>query len=290
MELELYLHENDVDILACNETYLNQKRSFSITGYDIIRNDRSDGRGGGVAFLVKSEIIINKQFDNNDFNIITDNEALAIEVELANGRNITLATIYCPNGRPNEKLFTKINGLSDRVIFLGDFNSKHKMFGCAKQNQSGPILKGIVKKLNLYYLNNKEHTHWDNYGTTDILDMAFISPSLQSQDFYFAVGDDVGSDHLPIEIVFNKPLPRNIARRSPRYQLEKADLAVFTSTIRKELGAGNFDLANPKNASDLDKLQGEGFDAFMKAVNISIPLAEDRPDKKPKVSKETDRR
>ena len=32
---------------------------------------------------------------------ITDNEALAIEIELQNGDKVILATIYCPNGNPS---------------------------------------------------------------------------------------------------------------------------------------------------------------------------------------------
>ena len=35
---------------------------------------------------------------NEHFNFITDNEALAIEIELQNGNKVILATIYCPNG------------------------------------------------------------------------------------------------------------------------------------------------------------------------------------------------
>ena len=35
---------------------------------------------------------------NDHFNVITDNEALAVEIELQNGDKVILATIYCPNG------------------------------------------------------------------------------------------------------------------------------------------------------------------------------------------------
>ena len=104
-ELELYLNENSIDIIAFNETFLNKKVNFKIQGYDTIRNDRSSGSGGGVAFLVKHGLVVNKEFRNADFNIITDNEALAINLELSNNQNLTLATIYCPNGKPNLSLF-----------------------------------------------------------------------------------------------------------------------------------------------------------------------------------------
>ena len=61
-ELELYLKENSIDIIALNETFLNKKYSFEIPGYDTIRNDRSIGRRGGVAFLVKHGLVINKEY------------------------------------------------------------------------------------------------------------------------------------------------------------------------------------------------------------------------------------
>ena len=86
-------------------------------------------------------------------------------------------------------------------MFVGDFNSKLESFGCAKKNASGPMLQNIQKQLNLIYLNTDEHKHMNRAnGSTDILDMAFISPNLAKHDIQFQIGDDLGSNHLPIEI------------------------------------------------------------------------------------------
>ena len=126
-ELELYLKENNFDIVALvslNKTFLTKKIDFKIQGYDTIKNDRSTGARGGVAFLVKHGLVINKEHCNTDFNIIIDNEALVIDIDLSNNQNLILATIYCPNGNPNLRLFETINNLSDNVMFVGDFNSK----------------------------------------------------------------------------------------------------------------------------------------------------------------------
>ena len=154
-----------------------------------------------MAFLVKNGLVVSKEYRNDDFNIITDNEALAIELELSNNQNLTLATICCPNGNPDLSLFQTINNLSDNVMFVGDFNSKLESFRCAKKNTSGPMFKNIQKQLNLIYLYNDEHTHMDRAnGSTDLLDMAFISPNIAKQDIQFQIGDDLGSDHLPIGI------------------------------------------------------------------------------------------
>ena len=183
-ELQNYLLENQIDILALNETFLEPKFKFHLPGYDIYKNDRLVGTKGGVAILVKKGIIVNQEWKNEHFNVITDNEAIAIEIELQNGDKVILATIYCPNGNPSLRLFRMINALSKQVIFLGDFNSKHKQFGCVKPNKSGQTLLNIAKDLKLFYVNQLEpnrHTREDPvYGTSDILDMAFITPGLSS--------------------------------------------------------------------------------------------------------------
>ena len=104
-ELELYLKENNFDVVALNETFFIKKVDFKIQGYDTIKIDRSTGTRGGVAFLVKHGLVINKEYRNIDFNIITDNEALVIGIDLCNNQNLILATIYCPNRNPNFRLF-----------------------------------------------------------------------------------------------------------------------------------------------------------------------------------------
>ena len=146
-ELELYLKENATDIIAFNEMFFSKKHNFKIPGYDTIRNDRSTGLRGGVAFLVKHGLIINKEHRNADFDIITENEALAINLELSHNQNLTLATIYCPNGNRNSSLFQTINNLSDKVMFVGDFSSKLESFGCAQK--TALVLCSKIFKTNL---------------------------------------------------------------------------------------------------------------------------------------------
>ena len=235
-EIELYLKENNFDIVALNETFLTKKIDFKIQGYNTIKNDRSTGVRGGAPFLIKHGLVINKEYRNADFNIITDNEALVIDIDLSNNQNLILATIYCPNGNPNFRLFETINNLSDNVMFVGDFNSKSEAFGCGKNNTSGPMLKIIQNQLNLIYLNTSEHMHLDRYtGNTDILDMAFISPNLSKHDIQFLIGDDLGNDHLQIEIEIDTPPHRKIHINPVRYKFNQTDREVFESTLEAAL-------------------------------------------------------
>ena len=87
------------------------------------------------------------------------------------------------------------------------------------------LLCNIAKDLEVFYLNQlgpNRHTRDDPvHGTSDILDMAFLSPGLSSRDISFSVADDhMGSDHFPIQISLDKPLKRNTALTELRYRFD----------------------------------------------------------------------
>ena len=46
--------------------------------------------------LVKHGLVVNKEYRNNDFNIITDNETFAIKLELSDKQNITFGNYLLP--------------------------------------------------------------------------------------------------------------------------------------------------------------------------------------------------
>ena len=119
-----------------------------------------------------------------------------------------------------------INALLNQIIFLGDFNSIHKQFGCDRPNKSGQTLVNIAKNLKLFYVNQlgpNKHTRDDSFNdTSGILDMAFISPGLSSRDISFSVTDDhMGSDHFPIQISLDKPPKRNALLTEPHHRHNK---------------------------------------------------------------------
>ena len=55
-------------------------------------------------------------------------------------------------------------------------------------------------------------------GNTDLLDMAFISPNLAKHDIQFQIGDDLGSDHLPIQVSIDAPPHRNSSANHTKYK------------------------------------------------------------------------
>ena len=272
-ELQNYLLQNQIDILALNETFLKPKFKFHLPGYDIYKNDRLVGTKGGVAILVKKGIIVNQEWKNEHFNVITDNEALAIEIELQNGDKVILATIYCPNGNPSLRLFRMINALS-------------KQFGCVKPNKSGQTLVNIAKDLKLFYVNQLEpnrHTREDPvHGTSDILDMAFITPGLSSQDISFSVADDhMGSDHFPIQISLDRPLKQNTLLTEPRYRFDKTNDDLLHNTLKDSLS--NID-TSITTQDELEEFVVTLCDKLMKAINTSTPKVYSHNDPKSPIS------
>ena len=123
-----YILENKIDI--------KKNINFILPGYDIHKNDRLGGIKGGEKR--------HQGWKNDHFNVIADNEALAIETELQNGEKVILATIYCSNRNPIRR-FRMINTLSNQVIFLRGLNPKHKQFSCVKSNKSGHTLVNVSK-------------------------------------------------------------------------------------------------------------------------------------------------
>ena len=139
-------------------------------------------------------------------------------------------------------------------------------------------------KLNL--LNTDEHTHLDKSTcNTDILDMAFIPSKLSKYDIQFLIGDDLGSDHLPIEIAIDAQPLRNIHTDPIRYKFNQTDREVFESTLEAALSSG--DVPELKSTQDIDKYADFIITATNTAVDKAIPTSESgRPENEP-ISEET---
>ena len=181
-----------------------------------------------------------------------------------------MVTIYCPNGNPNLTLFQTVNNFSDNVMFVGDFNSILESFGCTKKNTSGSMLKNIQKQLNLIYLNNDEHTHMDRRsGSTDLLEVASISPNLAKHDNQFQIGDDLGSDYLPIKVSIDAPPHSNLSINHTRYKFDQTYREVSESTLEAALGSAEF--SGLISTSDLDKYADFILTAISTAVDKAIP-------------------
>ena len=80
--------------------------------------------------------------------------------------------------------------------------------------------------------------------------MAFIS-NLTKHEIQFLIGDNLGSDHLPIEISIDAQPHRNTHTNTVRYKFDQTDREVFESTLKAALSSD--DISELKTTKDTDK-------------------------------------
>ena len=112
--------------------------------------------------------------------------------------------------------------------------------------------------------------------------MAFITPGLSSRDISFSVADDdMGSDHFPIQISFDKPLKRDTPLTEPRCRSDKTNDDLLHNTLKDSLS--NID-TNITTQDELEELAVSLCDKLMKAVDTSTPEVYSRNDPKSPIS------
>lgn len=53
VELEEFLTDHGIDVMFIQETFLKPSDKFVISNYNVYRNDRTNGPGGGTAIITK---------------------------------------------------------------------------------------------------------------------------------------------------------------------------------------------------------------------------------------------
>ena len=102
----------------------------------------------------------------------------------------------------------------------------------------------------------------------------------RSNDIQFQIGDDLGSDHLPIEISIDTPPHRNSSTNHTKYKFDQTDREVFESTLEEALGSADF--SGHLSTSDLDKYADFIITAIHTAVVKAIPTSKSmRPESNP---------
>ena len=122
-------------------------------------------------------------------------------------------------------------------------------------------------------------------GSTDLFDMTFVSPNLAKHDIQFQIGDDLGSDHLPIEVSIGAPPHRNSSINHTRYKFDHIDREVIQSTFEAALGSADF--SGLTSTSDLDKYADFIVTVISTAVDKAIPKSKSERSESNPISDET---
>ena len=132
--LVVFETHREIDILTLSEThivqdsYTDNESLYTIPGYIFIKKNRPQGKGGGVAAYIKSEIVWKERYDlEND-----DIESIWLEVFPNKAKSFLICCMYRPpeNSKYLSSNFNKtfsnmlmtVTELQKEVILLGDLN------------------------------------------------------------------------------------------------------------------------------------------------------------------------
>jgi len=123
-ELNLYITEEKPDIVGISETWLHpdiDDSEFQFDGYQVFRQDRKTGRGGGVALLVRNDLNAIHRTELSE-NFV---ECVWCEVK-ANGCKTLVGVCYrSPSSEVSndEKLYALLDIVcKEEIVIMGDFN------------------------------------------------------------------------------------------------------------------------------------------------------------------------
>lgn len=132
---------DQVDILACVESWLSVANHFHFPGFKTFRKDRKHAKGGGIIILVRNNIAY-KEIE--DLTCSEQSVELA-GIKLTNTKpHIDLLVCYrAPGTTLNQTVWDEIFDKIDKskfTIFSGDFNAHNTIWNCNKTDLNGERL------------------------------------------------------------------------------------------------------------------------------------------------------
>lgn len=166
----------NIHAVLVSETWLNPclpSTSYSLPGFQLLRNDRINRTGGGVAIYIRSHIpcsIVDVSPPSSSSDIA---QHLFIELSLSHTK-ILLGVFYSPSLRVDyfstlEKLLEDLTPLYSHTLLMGDFNT------CLLKNDSrSQRLRSVIDSNNLNIL-PLDATHNFPNCTPSLLDLTIVS-------------------------------------------------------------------------------------------------------------------
>lgn len=285
-EISVLLDDNDVDIFAVSETWLNPQipqSAVAIPGYGFpLRRDRPlNQRGGGVALYCSEAIVVNRRMDLELDNI----EILWADFKLKHESFLCAVCYRPPNNRSNEveQFFRNFQVSLDRIIMLnpyytivilGDFNIN---VGHNVNDDLHAKLYNFMTGNGLVQLIN-EPTRVTNHSSTT-LDLIITN----SPEYFVTSGilsPPSNCDHSFIfgKIAVTQPKVKSFPRTIRRFS--NVDVYSLNEAL-KNIQCKDDQLAG--STIDINKIYNKWFDEFNKVLDQYLPqqVVIIRPNDKP---------
>ena len=229
-----FLFNNNIDILCVQETWINPENTkyLNFRGYETIQTKPCKRKGCGILTLIKKNIkysIIQVKELEDDLEIIT------IRI-----KNLNISNIYIhPNSKKQGfyKMKNTLRNMKDFHIITGDFNAHHKSWSRGKQNKRGELLAFWLKNNCMKVVNGKEDATHFNFKTkeSNSPDICAINEKFLQNIDKIRIGEDLGSDHLPIIMEVNIKMKKRKTKYRKRWLYEKCSKKNFEATLKSHV-------------------------------------------------------
>uniref|UniRef100_V5GNF3 Putative RNA-directed DNA polymerase from transposon X-element n=1 Tax=Anoplophora glabripennis TaxID=217634 RepID=V5GNF3_ANOGL len=228
IELKELLPRLDVDVMAIQETKVEDAHTVRIPGYLVYRRDRNR-HGGGVALLVKRGI------DHHMLQVpqLENMEAAAVSIRTRRYGDIAVVTCYQPPQLPlTDHDLRAVLETWPQTVAIGDFNAKSPEWHSTTTTTRGRVL--------LQFLQNHEDvaaygpdgpTYYGAVGRPDVLDIALLRAIPMDADL--TTHYEGATNHAPILLTLGDERrgEDTVAKRRTDWGLFRAEMQRICAPI-----------------------------------------------------------
>lgn len=231
--LEKVLFEHNIQIALISETWFKPGKFINFSGYNIIREDREDGKAG-VAIFLKANIFYR---EIHSYFKIPNLQSCAVSVTY-DEKPINIISFYNPptNNITSQEWTEFFDSFHGSKIIGGDSNCHHQAWGCSQSDTKGRSLLDAMDDANIFLLNTGEPTLMRNINHRHVsaIDLTMVSVDLSGLLEWNVMDDTMGSNHFAIKISSEAISVKSIFKNQIRkWKINQANWGKFQTEMKK---------------------------------------------------------
>lgn len=235
-----FLLNNEIDIALISETCYKPEHNPKLGGFNVIRHDRLNRRFGGVAILLAPQLSNYRSLDLA--NVVKDLpfELCGVKVKIDN-RNLFIFSLYNPpktkiSASNWEKAFRACLAFKGDVIFGGDFNAHHALWGSSSNDNFGNQIVEALNNVNFILLNDGSATRITPPGSPkSAVDLTLTTPAIAAISHWQVLNRSLGSDHKPILMEIKMKIEKKVIYPVRKWALDRANWTLFQALLDSTL-------------------------------------------------------
>ena len=237
---------------ACiQESSLKAEEKFQpkFRNYTIYNMSCPGRRGGGVATVIHNSLPVT----NVSKRELGGMEFIQTTVQLHENLTVSIVNVYIPpDVNISKENLQELIPTNKYFLILGDLNSKHPAWNDGPANTRGRIMYEWICENNMILQNSKQKTYFSaSSGEGSTIDLTLVSTSLLHYISDWFIGEDLGSDHLPIFTKISHRIDTS-GNSVPqmKWKLKSADWPIFRSELDNSLIAAKHESSPDLNLSE----------------------------------------